>query len=308
MCHLDNMLQLPRLLLHLGCQEKRCWHHRLWRKTLCLLKRSLNSRLKQINQVDSQYSFRKRRLFESSHRQEREEGPSPCPNPFPRWAPHPGSSRSGFGVPSAAHPPDPSTYIPVELGEGLHHVEAVHVHDGRVDGELGAGKGVKEQRSRRRDPRAGPGEPLEQIPHPNSTRRGGALLIPRAGLPCIPAQLSPLLKRALLDPKTGSALPIPKPSLPDTPGASPYSLNGVSSIPNRRGPPCSRNPFWDLLGPKIGSAFAGTRGPSLTTPSQHLSTAFPAPETGLASIPERAWLSPLLGRAFPTPQHSFPCS
>lgn len=145
MCHLDNMLQLPRLLLHLGCQEKRCWHHRLWRKTLCLLKRSLNSRLKQINQVDSQYSFRKRRLFESSHRQEREEGPSPCPNPFPRWAPHPGSSRSGFGVPSTTHPPDPSTYIPVELGEGLHHVEAVHVHDGRVDGELGAGKGVKEQ-------------------------------------------------------------------------------------------------------------------------------------------------------------------
>ena len=38
------------------------------------------------------------------------------------------------------------TYIAVELSEGLHHVEAVHVHDGGVDGELGADGGVKETR------------------------------------------------------------------------------------------------------------------------------------------------------------------
>lgn len=275
MCHLDNMLQLPRLLLHLGCQEKRCWHHRLWRKTLCLLKRSLNSRLKQINQVDSQYSFRKRRLFESSHRQEREEGPSPCPNPFPRWAP-PAQAAAGvdLGFPAPPTPPDPSTYVPVELGEGLHHVEAVHVHDGRVDGELGAGKRVKEQRSRHRDPQAGPGEPLEQIPHPSSTRRGGALLIPRAGLPCIPAQLFPLLKRALLDPKTGSALPIPKPSLPDTPGE-------LSLLPK-----------WGLLDPKQA-------WPSLL-PKPLLGSPWSQNRLGFRG---HSWAEPY--HAFTTPQYSF---
>lgn len=138
--------------------------------------------------MDSQYSFRKQRLFKSGKRK------SPSPSQTSSQGESPAQAPAGVDLGGSQHPlppPEPSTYIPVELGEGLHHVEAMHVHNGCVDGELGAGNRVKEKH---RNPQAGSGEPLEQTPHTNSTRRGQALLTPRAGLSCIPAQLSPLLK------------------------------------------------------------------------------------------------------------------
>lgn len=83
-------------------------------------------------------------------------------------------------------------------------------------------------------------------------------LIPRAGLSYIPAQLSPLLKQPLLHPKMGSELPIPKPSLPNTPGehsllpkwglldpkqAQLSLLPGRSFLTPWHSSPCFLNPF-----------------------------------------------------------------
>lgn len=249
-CHLDDVLQLPGLLLHLGCQEKCCWHHRLQRENaLFCFEKPRNSRFKRVNRVGFSIILQGAEGVRVQPAPGERKGSLPLPKALPReqqgwiW----GGSRS-----------PPSTYVPVELGEGLHHVEAMHVHDGRVDGELGAAQGVKEKH--RQTPRAATGT------DPRGTRRA-------RGSPGTQDSPSPNPGRALPAPKikspqspTGSALPAPRIVLPDSPAQ-------LSLLPKAF--------FWDLLGPK------NQAGLSRALPSFHSgpSTALPAPRNFLTPNP-----------------------
>lgn len=92
MGHLDDVLQLTGLLLHLGGQEER-------------------GRGDDLEEEEAEEA--------EAHHQ------------LDSWAPAVDScSYTGPGSTQCTH-------ISVEPGEGLDHVEAMHVDDGRVDGELG---------------------------------------------------------------------------------------------------------------------------------------------------------------------------
>lgn len=158
--------------------------------------------------------------------------------------------QQNWGVPGAPHPPSPQhTYVSVELREGLHHVEPVHVHDGRVDGELGPEQAVKE---------TAPATSPEQRSQPPDKPPGRAALLrrrdvpgsPRSGPPCSPAPLpelpvSPFQRPGLLCriPKGARLSPPPSPNgraglsplrIPPRNPASPSSLRTGLYSPNDR--------------------------------------------------------------------------
>lgn len=138
--------------------------------------------------------------------------------------------------------PPPPTHIAVELSEGLHHVEAMHVHDGGVDGELGADGGAKETRGPS-EPRAAPAPLLP--PHRAAPRRAlAALPVPSApSRPRIPAPQPPPRGPARLS-RPGSQTPLPNPSatIPDPRGA-PRSPRTRPPTPTSASPPAAQPHF-----------------------------------------------------------------
>lgn len=136
---------------------------------------------------------------------------SPTVSP-PSWLP--GSSRSRTArFPGASHPPSPQhTYISVELRERLHHVEAVHVHDSCVNGELRPEQVVKE---------TAPTTSPEQRPQLPDIPPGPG----RAALPPLPrcARVSPL-RPSLLTGTAPSAPGLPVPTAGPGPAGSRRAL------------------------------------------------------------------------------------